>query len=385
MREIDSMIRMRQGLMAALAVGVLSASCSAAVEFRKHVINADSKFEAAGVLDVNKDGKLDIFSGGFWYEAPNWTRHFVREVTEEGEYHYDFANLPIDVDGDGWTDIVNAAWHNKKVFWVRNPGKTDTAWEVVDVDVPGNMETAILVDIDGDKQPDVLPNVLGAPAFWYSFHKDPTAPKGVKWEKHALPPQSSAHGNGAGDVDGDGKCDILTPTGWLRQTGPDQWEFIGEFNLGSTSIPMLVHDVDADGDNDIVWGNGHDYGLFWMEQGKAADGKRTWTKYEIDKSWSQPHFMVFADLDNDGIKELVTGKRFRAHNGHDPGGNDPKCVYYYTFDKAAKKFNRHVISEGDTVGFGINTMVIDIDGDGDLDVVCPGKSGLYLMENLLKK
>lgn len=368
-----------------LTIGILSASCGAGVEFRKHVINADVRFEAAGVLDVNKDGKLDIFSGGFWYEAPNWTKHFVREVTEAGEYHYDFANLPVDVDGDGWTDIVNAAWHNKKVFWVRNPGKADSAWEVIDVDEPGNMETAILVDINGDKQPDVLPNVLGAPAFWYSFKKDPASPKGVKWDKHALPPQASAHGNGAGDVDGDGKCDILTPTGWLRQTGPDQWEFVGEFNLGSTSIPMLVHDVDADGDSDIVWGNGHDYGLFWMEQGKATDGKRTWTKYEIDKSWSQPHFMVFADLDNDGVKELVTGKRFRAHNGHDPGGNDPKCVYYYKFDPAARKFNRNVIIEGDTVAFGINTMVIDIDGDGDLDVVCPGKSGLYLMENLLKK
>jgi hypothetical protein len=93
---------------------------------------------------------------------------------------------------------------------------------------------------------------------------------------------------------------------------------------------------------------------------------------------------VFVDIDNDGVKELITGKRFRAHNGHDPGGNDPKCVYYYKFDKASKKFDRTTISEGDTVGFGINTMVADIDGDSDLDVLCPGKSGLYLMENLIK-
>jgi hypothetical protein len=370
------MSRTRQAMVAmVLAFGVLSATCGGGVEFRKHVINAESKFEAAGVLDVNKDGKLDIFCGGFWYEGPSWTKHIVREVIEEGGYHYDFANLPIDVDGDGWTDIIDAAWHNKKVFWVRNPGKTDAAWEVIDVDQPGNMETAILVDIDGDKQPDVLPNVLGAPAFWYSFKKDAAAPKGVKWDKHALPPQASAHGNGAGDVDGDGKCDIITPTGWLRQTGPDQWEFMGEFNLGSTSIPILVYDVDGDGDAD----------LFWMEQGKGADGKRTWTQYEIDKSWSQPHFMLTADIDNCGKPEVVVGKRYWAHNGNDPGEKDPLCVYYYKFDKAAKKFNRNVISEGDKVGLGINTMVVDIDGDGDLDVVCPGKSGLFLMENLLKK
>ena len=90
--------------------------------FKLHVINADSRFEAAGVLDVNRDGKLDIFCGGFWYEAPDWKSHFVRDIKEEGNYFYDFANLPMDVDGDGWVDIANAAWHNKMVFWERNPG-----------------------------------------------------------------------------------------------------------------------------------------------------------------------------------------------------------------------------------------------------------------------
>ena len=52
--------------------------------WRLHVINAESRFEAAGILDVNRDGKPDIFCGGFWYEAPNWTKHLVREVTEQG-------------------------------------------------------------------------------------------------------------------------------------------------------------------------------------------------------------------------------------------------------------------------------------------------------------
>jgi hypothetical protein len=86
------------------------------------VINADSRSRRRG-LDVNRDGKLDIFCGGFWYEAPDWKRHFVREIKEEGNYFYDFANLPMDVDGDGWVDIANAAWHNKMVFWERNPGQ----------------------------------------------------------------------------------------------------------------------------------------------------------------------------------------------------------------------------------------------------------------------
>jgi len=349
--------------------------------FKLHVIDADSRFEAAGILDVNRDGKLDIFSGGFWYEAPDWKKHFVREVKEEGNYFYDFANLPMDVDGDGWTDIVNAAWHNKMVFWVRNPGKAGGAWDVFEIDTPGNMETALAVDINGDGQPDVLPNIM-TEAAWYEFHRDAAVLQKVRWEKRPLPKEAAGHGIGAGDVNRDGRCDVVAPHGWVEQT-TGGWQWHGEFDLGSASIPVLVHDVDGDGDSDIIYGFGHDYGLFWLEQTKNG-GQRAWEKHLIDDSWSQPHFMLMADLDKDGKDELLTGKRYYAHNGNDPGENDPRCVYYYDFDTSTKKWIRHVVHEGGTVGFGINTGVADMDGDGDLDIVAPGKSGLYLFENLTK-
>src|SRR5687767_12922558 len=80
------------------------------VKFKMHTLNAESKFEGAGVLDVNRDGKLDIFCGGYWYEGPSWTKHYVREVEAAHDYHNDFSALPMDVDGNGWTDTVTSAW-----------------------------------------------------------------------------------------------------------------------------------------------------------------------------------------------------------------------------------------------------------------------------------
>jgi HEAT repeat protein len=353
--------------------------------FKLHVINGDSDFEAAGVLDINRDGRADIFCGGFCYEAPTWKKHFVREAPKTSEYYNDFANLPMDVDGDGWTDIVNAAFFNKRLFWIRNPGKSGGGFEVIDIDQPGNMETAIAADINGDGQQDILPNIGGSAA-WYEFKRDASAKYGVKWIKHDLPKEAAAHGIGAGDINGDGRCDVVAPSGWAEQPAEAgaEWLWHGEFNLGSTSIPILVHDVDGDGDGDIIWGMGHDYGIYWLEQTAATGGGRSWRRHEIDRSWSQPHFLLLADLNGDGDDEMVTGKRYRAHNGGDPGGNDPLCVYYYSFDSKAKKWSRHLLHEGGRVGFGINTQATDIDGDGDVDIAAPGKSGLYLFENTLK-
>ena len=356
------------------------------IPFRIHVLNAESRFEAAGIVDVNNDGLSDIFCGSYWYEAPDWRKHLVREQEEINEYYNDFANLPLDVNGDGWTDIVNAAFFNKTLFWIRNPGISGESFKVIEIERPGSMETAIARDINGDGRPDILPNDGGAPA-WYDFYPDTSAENGVRWQRHGLPKEVRGHGNGAGDVNGDKRCDIVCRQGWLEQTNAADslWVWHPAFDLGDRpGIPILVHDVDADGDSDLIWGRGHDYGLYWLEQSRDGSDQRIWEKHIIDSEWSQAHFMLLADLNNDGCEELVTGKRYRAHNGRDPGGHDPLCVYYYRFDRSAHCWYRHTISQGERVGFGINTQAADIDADGDIDIVAPGKSGLNLLENLLK-
>jgi HEAT repeat protein len=353
--------------------------------FRVVTINPDSRFEAAAMLDVNHDGRLDIYCGGFWYQAPDWTRHTVRQIAERDNYFLDLAAVPVDIDGDGWTDVVGGSWHGKDVFWIRNHGRTGAPFETIKIDEPGNLETIIGVDINGDSRLDFLPDTVGS-THWFEFHRDTNMAAGARWVRHDLPGGEAGHGIGAGDINGDGQIDIVSPKGWLEQPSEPgvPWIWHQQFDLGRASVPILVHDVNGDHYPDLIWGDAHGYGLQWLEQVPVGEKVR-WEKHPIDSTWSQPHFLLLADLDGDGAQEVVTGKRYYAHNGNDPGADHPLCVYAYRYDRVTHQWTRHALHEGGRVGFGISTMAGDIDKDGDIDILAPGKSGLYLLENLGNK
>ncbi|HOJ59292.1 MAG TPA: VCBS repeat-containing protein [bacterium] len=351
------------------------------VSFQKHVLNADSRFETAGIGDIDGDGKKDVMCGGFWYVAPDWQPHRVGTIEESSGYHNDFANHLQDVDGDGDLDVISVTWFSQEILWRENPGAKGGDWPTHTIDKPGNVETALFADLSGDGVDDIVPNIMGEVA-WYEYMKDPAG--GPKWIKHTAGQEGAGHGIGVGDVNQDGQWDIICPKGWYevkKENSQFTYRWHAEFDLGSTSVPILAHDVNEDGQMDLIWGYGHDYGLFWAEQ-RQEDSKRTWTIHVIDKSWSQPHCLLLADLDGDCRAELITGKRYWAHNGNDPGENDPRCIYYYSFTPKSVSWTRHTIDEGTTAAFGLLSAADDIDGDGDIDLACPGKSGLYVFENL---
>jgi hypothetical protein len=367
-------------IIAAYATGISPAQDLA---FRKHVVNADAQFTAAMAVDVNKDGKLDIVCGDTWYEGPDFKKkHFIRDVEIIQGRPDGYAHLPLDVNGDDWPDVVTVNWRSRSIKWIENPGPPFGPWKTHLVAEPGAMETGRFVDMEGTGKPAVLPN--GATfAAWWSLDKKPDG--SPDWQRHELPKELAGHGIGFGDINGDGRGDVVGRYGWAeapvdRRNG--RWIWHPDFDLDAASVPILVVDVNGDGLNDIVYSRAHHCGVYWLEQTRDKTGKIGWVKHTIDSSWCGGHAPLWADLDGDGIPELIVGKRYLAHEGRDPGEYDPLVGYRYQFNKATKTWKRSTITYNDRVAFGLDPKAVDLNGDGKLDLLVADRCGLYWLENL---
>lgn len=367
----------------AAALVVLSLQTSAGdLAFKLHPINPDSIFSSCAVVDVNRDGRPDVIAGGFWYEAPTWKKHFVRDVEVIRGRPDGYSHLPLDVNGDSFVDLIHVNFRSSSIYWLEHPGEDLGEWKKHIVATPGPMETGRLYDVDGDGHLDVVPNGWHFAAWWEIIPGTTDSPP--QWKRHALPNQAGGHGGGFGDINGDGRGDIVGTKGWLEapeNPRSGRWTWHEEFDIGRTSMPVVVDDVDGDGDGDLVYAIGHDYGVYWLEQ-TTQGNEHTWTKHLIDDSWSQGHSPLWVDLDGNGRKEFVDGKRFWAHEGRDPGAKDPLVIYRYEFDPDSRNWTRFTIQSNGPAGVGLDPKAADLDNDGDLDLVFPGRSGLYWYENL---
>ncbi|SEW51657.1 FG-GAP repeat domain-containing protein [Chitinophaga arvensicola] len=361
-------------LLTATIAAAQTAPAHGPLKFEKKQVAAES-YESVAVIDVNNDKIPDLVSGAFWYEGPAYfKRHYIGPVKQFAEYWDDFSTIPFDVNGDGRMDYITGGWFGKTLVWKENPGK-ESEWKEHVIATPGNIETTRAWDLDGDGIPEIIPNTPNDPLTIYHHANG-------AFTAHQLLDRKSGHGLGCGDINGDGRTDLVVPEGWLEAPASPYsaaWIFHPEFNLGTASVPVIVADVNKDGLADLIAGQGHDYGLDWYEQKKdAKTNKRSWIKHVIDPYNSQYHTMEWVDIDGDGDPELMTGKRYRAHNEHDPGSDDPCGIYYFKWNGTS--FSKQVISYG-SKGAGLYFQVYDLTGSGRKDVIVAGKDGLFIFYN----
>lgn len=353
------------------------------IKFEKRMVASES-IESVGVFDVDNDGKPDLVSGEFWYKGPEFfDRFYIGEVKRVREYWDDFATIPMDVNGDGKMDFITGGWFNKSLIWRENPGNNKDPWKDHIIDETGNVETARAWDVDNDGHLEIVPNNPNLPFKFYKLDRD-KAGKALGTFTKVQVAEKQGHGLGFGDLNGDGRGDFIISSGWLeapKDVMKDKWVAHNDFTFEDASVPMIVADVNGDAKNDIIVGQAHSYGLDWYEQTSKA-GKIAWTRHNIDPFTSQYHSMDWVDLDGDGKMELVTGKRYRAHNGGDPGEKDVVGLYYFQWNGEA--FVKQTISHGPYgvgKGIGVYFSIADLTGDGRKDIIVAGKDGLCVFYN----
>jgi hypothetical protein len=405
-----------------LALGALACVSNASeprTSFKKLQLTDQFWAEGANVGDFNHDGKVDIVSGPFWYEGPkfkkrheiypanaSFNRHkpdgsmevvqgFEGALGTNNTYSECFLTFVYDFNHDGWDDVLVYGFPGKEAAWYENPHGREGHWQrhvilnEVDNESPG------FTDITGDGKPEILCCSGGHIGYAEADWLRPAAP----WKFHPITPKGSwqrfTHGLGAGDVNGDGRVDILEKDGWWEQPASLENDPVWvkhPFNFGNGGAQMVVYDVNGDGLNDIITGlDAHHFGLAWFEQVRT-NGDITFRKHLIlnqDGSanahgvkFSQGHSLFLADIDGDGLKDIITGKRFWAHgpNG-DPEPNSAPVLYWFRLIRSPEGVDFVPYLVDNSSGVGTQVIAAPVSHNNRMDIVVGNKRGVFLFEN----
>jgi hypothetical protein len=380
----------------ALGYGICFAE-SPAPTFKKLCLSNKFYAEGAYYADFNRDGKLDVVAGPFWYEGPDFRKKheiYPPKSYDPKNYSDNFLTYTGDFNGDGWPDVLYIPMPGMEAYWYENPAGKGGPWKrhlaLKDV---GN-ESPMWIDVGGHGRPVLLYNTTGY--LGYASY-DPAKPD-EPWTFHAITPkggyQRFTHGIGAGDINGDGHIDVVEANGWWEQPVPVEegkpwiWH---PYHFADAAAQMYVYDVDGDGLNDVItaW-HCHEYGLVWYKQVRDQKGEITWQQQVIlppkpdmgsdALRISQMHGIDLVDVNGDGLKDIVTGKRFWAHGPHgDAEPNAPAVLYWFELRRDKEKgatFIPHQIDNNS--GVGTQVTGVDLNGDGIADVIVSNKKGTFI-------
>jgi hypothetical protein len=366
------------------------------------------------VADVNHDGNMDIIAGPYYWLGPDFKVR--KEIYSPASYNPtsqyplpSMVSLAYDFTGDGWPDVLvmsGNAGNGVGTLYV-NPKGESRHWDhYVVLPHVGNEET-LMKDIDGDGKPEIIHALANQLAYSKPDPANPTRPWITTIISEPGPWGANiGHGLGVGDINGDGRMDFINTYGWWEQPAPGSgqklWTYHpqafgrwGASQGGAGGAELAVYDVNGDGLPDVVGPmEGHGYGLAWWEQ-KRDNGKITFVTHVImdnfltknagDVTFTEPHAAAFADMNGDGILDMVTGKRSMSHFGYtDPDPFGPAVLYVYTVKRNPKapggaEFVPELIHNRS--GVGSHMVVTDLNGDGKPDIVTSQIYGTFVFLN----
>jgi len=365
----------------------------------------------ADAADFNKDGFMDVVAGPYIYFGPDYTRHKETfpaiAVGPSKEFTRTNVQFTYDFNGDGWPDVLTSP--SGATLYI-NPKGESRRWKSYDILPSVQSEITDFVDVDKDGIPELVYAADGVLRYAKPDKADPTKP----WNAYNISEKGYglAHGIGTGDINGDGRVDILNAYGWWEQpeilNGESTWKYhpvaFGRYgrrgsNIGGTL--MAVYDANGDGLKDVVTNlNVHGFGLAWFEQKRDATGKISFVRHMISDDYSaksaggvtfsQPHGATFADIDKDGIPDFIVGKRYFTHldNMYDPDSYGAPVLYWYRTVRNPKapggaEFVPELIHNRS--GAGSEVTAVDLNKDGAVDIITSTNRGTFIFWNTPSK